>query len=657
MTAKILPSSSSNNPSTMHRQSTITLLDRVLDSVTCCSSTEHTQPNSDITKSPQNEKTAAPPNNSGGEAILPHLRFRPLDDKITGSSTLIDFYNLFLGDDAPHSFLRFHQQNGDVDVLVSKWRDVSSANGAAYHHEDATTTTITNDGGATTNNGGRSTPKLTPGTKLQRSITFITKISNDSNISTIPIGVTNTQTLTMHTSSSCTLESKIAFDFDGKGALKGMGQFLISNDVRGSEVVVTVVLREGDASGAFSSTMVGQSGGGASRKSQRVDTILENEEEKNDTKSFFSCFSHPLLLPPDSLCGSQKVQNQQPQQGWIKKSNSFVDIHGEKSMSQEDTPSHATHVGASLLSAIQAKNNGPTNKSWSTSKTPNTRFDETTPYTSSPEHQDVLATTNSRGSLKLKPIPSFELTRASSTEGHMAMRRLILDKEDMTAQRSANNGLAYRGLAMRIEMNITSSSSSAFFSRSKGSFSNLDIKIRRNLKKRVSRSWISWAESWCMRLWEEEESNNLKLLNNQRAADLDGGVSGRKRKSNVRPVVRRIGEKRDKDATASESATAATEGTTSKTALNWNDMEVDNTQWTFVRQSCDTSEEECGVEVACTNAAAFNGSKVARRMKYEDIVQKLPEEERMVDNNSNAKEGRGRSRWNRSPQVRKRIGR
>ena len=156
-----------------------------------------------------------------------------------------------------------------------------------------------------------------------------------------------------------------------------------------------------------------------------------------------------------------------------------------------------------------------------------------------------------------------------------------------------------------------------------------------------------------MRLWEEEESNNLKLLNNQRAADLDGGVSGRKRKTNVRPVVRRIGEKRDKDATASESATAATKGTNSKTALNWNDMEVDNTQWTFVRQSCDTFEEECGVEVACTDAAVLNGSKVARRMKYEEIVQKLPEEERVKDK-SNAKEERGRSRWNRSPQVRKR---
>jgi hypothetical protein len=590
---------------------------------------------------------------------LPHLRFRPISDE----SSLVDFYNLFLSDQAQHSFLVFHKRNGDTDVKVGKWRDVRGSTSitvadrlnGTYQRSASVPSPIA--------------PKLSHGAKLSRSITFTTKISNDA----IPIGVTNTQTLSM-AENTLVLESRIVCD---EGAFKGMG-FLISSDVRGSEVCVRVVLREGDGLIRMSTTIQGKN------SIHKQDTILESPEESSSQqqelhdKSFFSCFSHPLLLPPDSLCGvpSQKKKAMPKEDGNTKHSNSFVDIHGEKHLNQDN--SHA-HVGASLLSAIKAKNSNGKQPNWP-QKTFNNRFDEMTSPMVMPEHtEDVLRCSSSRGELKLKPLPSFELShRAPSnnsalttSEGHLAMRRMILEKDG--AMTSTNYGVrrssstnsmasagAYKGLAMRITMDIHSpsgqSGNNTAFSRSKGSFA-LDTKILKGLKKRVSRTWISWAESWCMRLWEEEESNRIKC----RAAYKVDGVS-RKRKTNVRPTVRRIGEKRDKDfalagatsnCAAADSQSAAME---SKPAapLNWNAMDIDSqTKWTFVRQSSETSEEEeCGVEVAC----ALKVARTSPKDEDEIMVQKLPGESKQTSGKKEVK-SKSKSRWNRSPQVKKRIGR
>jgi hypothetical protein len=373
------------------------------------------------------------------------------------------------------------------------------------------------------------------------------------------------------------------------------------------------------------------------------DTIIKSPEEKTSDvqSSFFSCFSHPLLLPPDSLCGSTTCKSAAKEQAWIKPTNSFVDIHGEK----QQEHNHA-HVGASLLSAIKAKNSNEnaSKPNWKSSdKIFNNRFDTLTSLqiAADSEHPDVLSCT-SRNSLKLKPVPSFEFVRAPSTnptEGHLAMRRMILEKDGaMTSlgiRRSASaNGFStnYRGLAMRIEMDIHpgNASGNSSFSRSKGSFTNIDIKVRKGLKKRVSRTWISWAESWCMRLWEEEESHRLTIKANK----IDG-VS-RKRKTNVRPSVRRIGEKRE-EAKVPPS--------------NWNALDLDGRhscgKWMFVRQSSEMEEEECGVEVTCE----MNVSKVARKiplLKGEGKDSMVPEEKETAKKSGVTGT---KSRWCRSTQV------
>ena len=553
-----------------------------------------------------------------------------------------------------------------MDVRVGPWRDVADASTLADGKSGVLQRLASVPGTA-------SKKLLVVGKKMQRTISFVTKITpNDA--ATIPIGVTNIQTLSMEGSSLCILDSRIQFDFEGR-ALSGLSQFLISNDVRGSEVNVRVVLREGDGS-----LMID-----IAQKSQSVHrpvggTILESTDEKSqdndgDKSSFFSCFSHPLLLPPDSLCS--KPSSRPKGQTWIKKSNSFVDIHGEKEPKLMQDNNHA-HVGASLLSAIKAKNSNEKSDKpiWGSGKVFNNRFDDMTASREivNPEHIDDVLACSSRGALKLKPFPSFELSRAPSTstasEGHMAMRRMILEKDGaMTStgmRRSAStNSLssagshAYRGLAMRIEMDIHSPSgmqptSSSSFSRSKGSFSNLDVKVRRSVKKRVSRTWISWAESWCMRLWEEEESQRIK----NRAANKVDGVS-RKRKTNVRPSVRRIGEKKSPSPSSQKSLDNSTQ------SLNWNAMELDseqNAKWMFVRQSSETldEEEECGVEVACT----LNATKVPRKLspvketnsnEVGSVAQKLPQESKEKVKLGKKVTG-AKSRWSKSPQLKKCTG-
>ena len=199
---------------------------------------------------------------------------------------------------------------------------------------------------------------------MQRTISLITKVTpNDA--ATIPIEVTNTQKLSME-SSLCVLENKIQFDFEGR-AMSGLGTLFIGNDVRGSEVTVRVVLQEGDGSLVLANV---QEQSQDAHPSPEKNTILEHPDEWQDeddknASSFFSCFSHPLLLPTDtSLCGptcnSSKFKHET---SWIKRSNSFVDIHGEKHF----TNTNHAHVGASLLSAIKAKNDEDScksNSSW-----------------------------------------------------------------------------------------------------------------------------------------------------------------------------------------------------------------------------------------------------------------------------------------------------
>ena len=284
-----------------------------------------------------------------------------------------------------------------------------------------------------------------------------------------------------------------------------------------------------------------------------------------------------------------------------------------------------------------------------------------------PEYQDDVLSCTSRGSLKSKKtIPSFEFVKASSSidsEGHRAMRRMILEKNGSmtsTSRRSPSpttNGVTsagasnpYCGLAMRIEMNIHSGGSSSSSLSRKGSFtSNIDNKVRRNLKKRVSRTWISWAESWCMRMWEEEESNRIKRSKTENSMILLDGVSNRKRKTNVRPVVRKIGEKR------SASPTDTNWEGSEIDHLKWNIMEVESqqsssTKWMFVRQASETleEEEELGVEVAYT----LNAAKVPRKRLTVDTTKSNANDQVQ---NSKVRKGAAvmKSRWSRSPYVKK----
>lgn len=96
-----------------------------------------------------------------------------------------------------------------------------------------------------------------------------------------------------------------------------------------------------------------------------------------------------------------------------------------------------------------------------------------------------------------------------------------------------------------------------------------------------------------------------------RANNVDG-VS-RKRKTNVRPTVRRIGEKGEPKSQSPKSRQSTKSSQSSQS--DWNIMQLGksqtNTQWMFVRESSETleEEEECGVEVACT----LNAPKVSRK--------------------------------------------
>ena len=495
------------------------------------------------------------------------------------------------------------------------------------------------------------------------------------------------------------------------GSTVGLSQYFMSHVVKGSTVNVSIFMTEcndGDAAinhhGAFGSTTTTTT----TRQPHHPSST-----QKSCQEDIFSCFSHPLLLPPDGLCSS----TDRCTSSWRRNTSD------NNSILCTEEPSK---VGASLLSAIKAKNSSsatdflgssPKNKNKtvadvSLAMTPvvvarsNSDGCEEMPSSSDPNNSvkrrgsfqrkgrggqeqdvDVLAYCSSRGYMKVKNIPS-ELSRAPST---ISMRRMILDKSESTTittaagtavspSRSHSNqriswnntesgtnsgrssavethgGIATssspatfrRGMSMRIQMELVDTSNNSNtacptpsplpFSRSPSIPSTIDDKIRRGLKKRFARSWVTWAESWCMRVWEEEEAERMrKKALGVAIPPIDSSSGTKRNKVNVRPSVRRIGDPKCPQLSVKEDNTTATTTTSSTSSLSrvsskdegWKEMHVrrsptrKNERWMSMER-----EDECGVEVECTVAIPqqHNQQKQKRRLKAVDINQNTEQE-------------------------------
>jgi len=603
--------------------------------------------------------------------ILPHLRFRSLPSSSSSSmatpaassssprpSSLRDFFDLFLADEAPHSFGEFHRSNGDDNVEVTPWVDAENDEPARDMAEVG---------------------------RLERNITFRTKISPGSssnplssqpnngggNITVIPLEVAVRQTLVKHPG-TWTLECEFSFDFRSYAPTTsaklgtGLGQYLMSNVVRGTTASVAVVLSEGESGGVVASDVPAGDGGdamtGGDAGTAGAPSSASCHQGCHD--GLMSCLmSHPLLLPPDGLCSSGGGRGGKGRgargKGRRKRSKSNHDRGGPRRSLQSDEPSR---VGASLLSAIKARNapdddgaefdsaeeeggdppgisllgcgtsNGPCGSMENVASGRRRRG----------RQEDVLCCT-SRGAPKPKRIPSFEmlLSRAPST---VSMRRMILERdvgatfESSGAYPSPRRGgvpsdavpipviatshSRPRGLSMRIEMEVRGSSSSSSnnnnnnnnssssqstsnsgnaaalgnslstsFSRSASLTAGIDDRVRRGLRKRVSRQWISWAEGWCMRLWEEERavggstSARGRKDKGRPTTPARTGPNGSSRR-NVRPSVRRIGDKRAlAPKNVWEPLGVVKKGSGGYVGERWMSSEL---------------EGECGVEVSCT---------------------------------------------------------
>ena len=394
--------------------------------------------------------------------ILPHLRFHPLPISSASAPavpSLQAFFDLFLADDAPHSFQLFHESNGDEKVKVTPWRDVARNENTADINSN------------NTNNG-----------RIERTITFQTKITpgsssnplsqsdhqnhtNSNNSTIIPLRVTILQSL-LQLNKRWILECEFSFDFHspgdnngmggssvGKKLGSGLGQYLMNNVVKGSTVNVTVTLSEcnetqdgnngpiGWRKGKDNSSCNDRANGNGNGSSKSNDSVKgvprvpSNCNPRCNDEGFLSCLSHPLLLPPDGLCSGgssgaayRGTKNATKDGGLQTKSNNASSFE----------------VGASLLSAIQAKNapiceefenshdKGPVSDASLARRSlaKNRRFDgltishlEQQPPPSKYEKwqrqqeqaPDVLAcSSGSRGFLKIKRISSFDLQRASS---------------------------------------------------------------------------------------------------------------------------------------------------------------------------------------------------------------------------------------------------
>lgn len=705
------------------------------------------------------------------ESILPHLRFQSLPQNNSGNSvsvsSLHEFYNLFLADDAPHSFQKFHERNGDESIEITKWRRVDNGRMQQQQQKQG------HRRSKSESNKIRNRAEV-----MERVISFTTRItpnssssstasnafnsnnytdstnSNNTPSASIPLGVHATQTLYKYTHQHpqvFVLQCEFSFDFDntltnnnnasslGSAAaaavervgsrlsmglsMANLGSLLISNDVKGSTVTVRVVLREGGVKGVNGNSS--GSGGGDAGIHHRWSGGVNGNSGLGSTgrqsglcggsgllsggckeESYLSCFTHPLLLPTDGLCASRLNRQSSINVPWVQSSNSFADIDEDEHDVPRDNLGSPAHIGASLLSAIKAKNandewsadgKGKKKGSWSITGDDLTGgpLEDAVPATPGlvlqhlsmksgkgmEGHEDVLSTT-SRGSLKLKQVPSFEMSRQPSA---VSMRRMFLEKDgaittDGKSQSRRSNSMnstsssinntnatpTSQGLSMRIETQLNhpltlSSSSLSSISRSKGSFakvSSIDDKIRRGLKKRVSRTWISWAESWCMRLWEEQASAQIK--HNLGGAD----CPVRKRsKVNVRPNVRRIGEvatakgvgvgTRNSGSSTSSKA-SATQSASATATYVWNSMKgsgqkARKERWAFVE---DTSREnECGVEVACTistpRAKRDSGKKPLDHPKKKGI--KLLSRQTDTNVETECNKSKLSTRWSKSP--------
>jgi hypothetical protein len=479
----------------------------------------------------------------------------------------------------------------------------------------------------------------------------------------------------------------------------GLSQYFMSHVVKGSTVNVSIILRECDEGGAdtwqevatameyvqiaqdhhpatshFNNARGGVTTSSSNRRHQ------QHHHPQRQTfcqEDIFSCFSHPLLLPPDGLCGS----------GGRGTSSSSWRAKGKSSYYTNNCINieEPSKIGASLLSAIKAKNApSATDFASSSNKTVadvslamfplvtnseesnNTvmkRLEAKTNPREQKEYyeqqEDVLAYCSSRGSMKVKNIPS-ELSRAPST---ISMRRMILDKTETTTasanavsspSRSRNNADSIntsspvhsnagassiekfpQGISMRIQMELVDSSSCPTsplpFSRSP-SIPTIDDKIRRGLKKRFARSWVSWAESWCMRVWEEEEAERVR----KKALGVAMHDPNKKNKVNVRPIVRRVGDLEGKKKkmlqpsedtpTKAKSSSSSKSSSVSTDDNGWKPMQVKGSptrkseRWMAIER-----EDECGVEVECTVSVAIQQQEQRqqqkRRLKAVDINQ------------------------------------
>ena len=314
---------------------------------------------------------------------------------------------------------------------------------------------------------------------------------------------------------------------------KALSQFLMSNVVKGCSVNVSVILSECNLS------MRNIVSPEASRNVASASIAEDKDEEPN---FFWGLLNHPFLLPTCwSNCGATINDP----------------LSSLETISKDKANEGASEVGAALLSAIRAKNENT--EFVGSSSSSRRRFDGLqAAHSRLIEPDDVLRTSScvSQTSLKSKSS-SFDLDSSTT------MRRMILERgrtfissgnevqSNCGSQKPFSPTSTSRGLSMRIQMRLGDSSSSnpqappsanssiSSFSRSKGSGSitgHIDDKIRRGLKKRVAKQWIAWAESFCMRYWQDEEAEQAR----RKALGIPQPHTNKRNRSNTRPTVRRI---------------------------------------------------------------------------------------------------------------------
>lgn len=649
-------------------------------------STSNNRSGNDGSKSPtkdvSNNDTATPMVKEPlAESILPLLRFNPLmstsirqNENIPSSiSSLDEFFDLFLRDDAPHSFLSFHKSKGDEEIKATPWKM-----GQEDDKLERTITFIT-----------KFTPKNLQEPQDEGAAASSTKTITDISNPTLTLAVTSRQTLSRQPSTMI-LDSLLSFDFVDNSLFKArlnlsLTQFLISNDVKGSEVNVRVVLKEGN--GGIDSATVNAAASG----------------EESVTHHFLLPDRLPSLLEDPF---SESILEEDNHDG---NNNNYKDGSGCDVMPDGNTCNDVispTHIGASLLSAISARN-CPTPHNSKSRRNPSpvdeaalliAKHSESIAPTfqkrqnSSPsllqrdiadDTYDVLRTASSRGSLKFKHVSSFE---AGGNPGEMTMRRMLWEKDrsGSTARGGRNNVLGRdntnttsrgepsslsslllpfnlsqrEGLSMRIEMEVRdssnsntttlrkrSSSSNSSFPRTRSnaiggpSLAYIEEKVRKGLKKRVARSWITWANSWCMRIWEDEQVE--RFLRKGSPAPMV-----RRRRSNTRPTVRRIGERKKKSPVrAAKNQTASTNVEMEKLSVMqkqiqsaesmkprrvvtptsspirendksvWNPLKVKNGNQSCRWMSSEEEDGQCGVEVCTITFVKSKGGGRSSPMK------------------------------------------